>query len=103
MEDKLKEITGEIQDLEESKLKQGHKNTNMEMVVEVVGYFLEHFEFLLLGSPNRLKRAAYFGLVFTQAPTYQELVSRTPKLAPYVELIDTLSSNQYRDCERLLS
>lgn len=96
---KLKEVTIEIQDLEESKEKQEDKNVNMELVSEVVGYFLEHMEFLLLGSPNPLKRATYFGLVFTQTPTYQELVSGTPKLAPYIKLIDTLSSDQYRDCE----
>ena len=99
MEDKIKEITGEIRDLEDAKLKQGTKNTNMEMVAEVVGYFLEHFDYLLLGSPNRLKKATYFGLVFSQTPTYQELVSRTPKLAPYIKLIDELSSTSVRDCE----
>lgn len=81
MEDKLKEVTGEINNLKEAKAKQENKNTNMELIAEVVGYFLEHLEFLLLGSPNPLKRADYFSLIFTQTPTYQELVSGTPQLA----------------------
>ena len=99
MEDKLKEITSDINDLRQAQAKQDNKNINMEMISEVVGYFLEHHDFLLLGSPNRLKRASYFGLVFTQTPTYQELVSRTTKLAPYIKLIDELSNPLVRDCE----
>ena len=99
MEDKLKEITTEMNDLRQTQAKQNNKNVNMEMVSEVVGYFLEHLEFLLLGSPYPLKRASYFGLVFTQTPTYQELVSRTPKLAPYIKLINTLSDKLVLNCE----
>ncbi len=99
IEDKLKEVVAQIKDLEETKTKQVDKNTNMDMVAEVVGYFLEHLEFLLLGSPNPLKRAAYFGLLFTQTPTYQELVSRTARLAPYIKLINTLSDKLVLNCE----
>ena len=57
-------------------------------VIAVVGEFLENLEFLLLGSPNPLKRAAYFGVLFEQTPTYQDLISGTARLAPYFELID---------------
>lgn len=101
MEQKLKEVILEIKTLEEEKEKKTDNNLNLEELLEVVGYFLEHLEFLLLGSPNPLKRAAYFGLLFQEVPTYQELVSGTPKLAPYIELIQTLQSDQFRDCERL--
>ena len=56
-------------------------------------YFLEHLEELVLGSPNPLKRAAYFGLLFDQTPTYEELLFRTPKLAPYLALKPSLGTS----------
>ncbi len=51
-----------------------------------IEYFLEHIEELLLGSPDPLKRAAYFGILFTQAPTYNDLLFGTPQLEPCIEL-----------------
>ncbi len=99
IEKKLKAVTTEIKDLKEAREKKEDKNINMELVMEIVVNFLEHLEFLLLGSPNPLKRAAYFGLVFAETPTYQELVSGTPKLAPYIKLIQTLDNPQFRNGE----
>ena len=63
----------------------------MDIVLEVVGYFMEHLENLLLESPDPLRRADYFGLVFEERPTYNDLVYGTPKLAPYIELINILN------------
>ncbi len=88
MEDKLKEIDNEIKQLNKHKAKQEDTNINMEIILAVVGEYLENLEFLLLGSPNPLKRAAYFGVIFTQTPTYQDLLSGNVQLAPYFELID---------------
>lgn len=42
---------------------------------------------LLLGSANPLKKAAYIGLIFDTAPTYQELISGTVSSASYFKLI----------------
>ena len=61
---------------------------SMEIILAIVGDFLENLEFLLLSSPNPLKRAAYFGILFAETPTYDELLSRKVRLAPYFELID---------------
>ncbi len=88
MENKLKEVTKEIKDLSGSKAEQEDQNINMEIILAVVGEFLENLEFLLLGSPNPLKRAAYFGVIFQQTPTYQDLISGNVRLAPYFELIN---------------
>ena len=51
-----------------------------------VSYFLEHLEELLLDTKNSLKKAEYFGILFEETPTYQDLLSGTPKLAPYLAL-----------------
>lgn len=57
-----------------------------------IGYFLEHIEDLLLGSPDPLKRAAYFGILFKQAPTYNDLLFGTPQLEPCIELNEEFKS-----------
>ena len=88
MEDKLKEITKEITQLSKGKAEQEDINTSMEIVLAIVGEFLENLEFLLLESPNPLKRAAYFGVLFEETPTYTDLLSGNVRLAPYFELID---------------
>lgn len=90
MEVKIKEATLQIETLKGCKDKKTNEDVNMEIVMEVVGYFLEHLEFLLLKTPDRIRRVAYFGIIFEQPPTYEEIVFRTPKLAQYIELINTL-------------
>ena len=88
MEEDLIKLDSEIKQLEKSKSEKTNedKKINMEIVVANVTYFLEHLEELLIGSPNRLKRAEYFSLLFEQTPTYEELVSGTPKLMRYLGL-----------------
>jgi len=93
MEDKLKEIDNEIKKLSKYKTEQEDKNINMEIILAVVAEYLENLEFLLLGSPNPLKRAAYFGVLFTQTPTYDDLISGNVQLAPYFELINDAGSS----------
>lgn len=58
----------------------------MEAVMKRIGYFLEHLEELLIDMTNPRKRAAIFGFIFDEMPTYADLTSGTPKLAPYLAL-----------------
>ena len=69
------------------------KGINMTEVMEYVTYFLEHLEELLIDTANPLKRAAFFGLIFDEMPTYADLTSGTPKLAPYLALKRDLGGN----------
>jgi hypothetical protein len=66
----------------------------MEIILAIVGEFLENVEFLLLSRPNPLKRAAYFGVIFEETPTYDELISGNVRLAAYFELIDDGGSSK---------
>ena len=54
--------------------------------MESIKYYLEHIEELLLDRSKPLKGAEYFSLVFNTPPTYQDLVSGTPNLAPIFAL-----------------
>lgn len=87
MEEDLVKVESQMKELEQAKEQtEIKKPINMEVVMEKVGYFLEHLEELLLDSPNPLKRGAYFSLVFDKAPTYEELQFGTPQLAPCIGL-----------------
>ncbi len=86
MEEDLIRIEGEIKQLEKGKSKQESKAIDMGIVMDNIGYFLEHLEDLIIGSEKPLKRAEYFGLIFDKTPTYEELVSGTPQLAPFIAL-----------------
>ena len=44
----------------------------------------------MLGSPNPNKKAAYFGLIFRELPTYWEIETRTLQLVPYIKMIKDL-------------
>ena len=82
-------------ELEEEKIrrKKNQNTINMEAVMKRIGYFLEHLEELLIDTANPLKRAAFFGLIFDEMPTYADLTSGTPKLAPYLALKRDLGGN----------
>ncbi len=90
LEEQLESIGGQIATIIQSRQEKDQDAISMELVLEVVGNFLEHLENLLLGGTDTLKRAEYFGLLFDEVPTYQELKYGTPKLAPYIELISAL-------------
>ena len=86
----------EISKLKVENKKVPNKDFPMDIVMEVVSDYLEHLEFLLLGSPDPIKRASYFGVIFKEAPTYQDLISGTPKLADYIKLTQYLSDVKNR-------
>ncbi len=97
MEEDLVKVEQEIQQLEEQKTQKPEKLIDMELVMDNIKYFLEHLEELLLHQPKPLKRAEYFSLLFEQPPTYEELVSGTPKLAPIFALKDTIDRPNISD------
>jgi site-specific DNA recombinase len=93
MEKDLVKIDQEIDKLEKSTVGENtQKAINMEVIMEYIGYFLEHLEDLLIHSTNPLKRAEYFSLIFDQLPTYEELTLGTPKLAPFIGIKQPLST-----------
>ncbi|MCX6726964.1 MAG: hypothetical protein NTY75_04150, partial [Candidatus Shapirobacteria bacterium] len=86
IEEDLVKIDSEIKQLKTQNSIAISKDIDINTIMENVGYFLEHLEELLINTTNPLKKASYFGLIFEQTPTYQELLSGTPKLQPYLTL-----------------
>ncbi len=88
MEEDLEKIDDQIKELSKKTVQTNTEWIDIEAVKSTVKYFLEHLEDLLLEGLDPINRASYFGLVFEKAPTYEELVSGTPELAPFIALKD---------------
>lgn len=72
LEAEIAEVTSEHQTKDEQ------KPIDMEKMKAYVQYFLAHLEELLLHHSNPVLQAKYFGVIFNDAPTYDNIVSGTP-------------------------
>jgi hypothetical protein len=94
MEEELIKNEAEVADLEVQKEKMKvPKSTNIDRIVAYVSFFLEHLQYLLLQGVNPIARASYFGVLFDTLPTYENLISGTPKMAPALELNQVFIKN----------
>ncbi len=96
-------IEGQIKELTQKKDEKEGEVVNMEVIMDNIEYYLASLEELLLGSPNPLKRAAYFGVLFQAAPTYQELISGTAPLEPCIALNDVFLKDKGQMVSRLVT
>jgi len=62
--------------------------------MKYIEYFLEHLDDLLLQSEDPEVRAKYFGVLFNQAPTYEEIDSGTPDFAECIKLKDAYAMSE---------
>ena len=95
MEEDLSKIEKEVAQLNKQRTEKVVESINMEEVIDTVKYFLEHIEELLLEGSDTEKKAALFGLIFTDPPTYQELSSGTPQLEPFISLKDSFAGSHF--------
>jgi len=87
IEDEVSTMKHDITKLLEEKANQA-KGYDIKVVMAYVKYFLEHLDELLLKNEDPLLKASYFGVLFDKAPTYQQLISGTPRLAECIKLND---------------
>ncbi len=93
VEKELIDIEAEITKLESAKKKSlPTDQVDMEKVMEIIGFYLEHLDNLLLNQSKPLRSAEYFSLLFQVPPTYDDLVFGTPKLVPFIELKDGVAT-----------
>ncbi len=79
LEEDITKLEAEIAELtSERQTKEQQEPVDMEKMKAYVRYFLAHLEELLLGYGNPILQAKYFGVIFNEAPTYDEIVSGTP-------------------------
>ena len=94
VEEDLEKIENEKAQLQKQLHKKEQETIDIEEVTAIIKYFLEHLEFLLLDSQKPEKAASLFSLIFQLAPTYEELTSGTPQLAPFIALKDDLEVSE---------
>lgn len=79
MEEDILKLENEINDLLVERQKaEPQEATDMEKMKAYVRYFAEHLEELLFYHCNPVLQAKLFGVIFNDAPTYDEIVGGTP-------------------------
>lgn len=91
----------EIKQLEKAKNEKDMELINMEIVLDNVTYYMEHLEELLFGTPDPMRKAAFFGALFEEVPTYDELRFGTPKLEQCIALNQVFNQSQSQCVSRL--
>lgn len=86
MESDLERLELEVGKLQDQRNRKEKEEVDIQTLINYCLYFMEHLKELLLEGTNPLKDAAMFGLIFDTIPTYEDLVNRTPRLAPVFEL-----------------
>jgi site-specific DNA recombinase len=64
------------------------KEVGIKLKLKYAVYLMEHLEEVLIDRDNIVAQQQLFSLVFTELPTYDELVNGTPKLEPLFKLND---------------
>ena len=94
--EQLEEIDVKIKQLSLKKIElESKKPINIKAVIARVKYFVEHLDELVLQQIDPIKKAQFFGLLFDQVPTYEEIKGRTPqnmRLHPIFEAIKNPSA-----------
>ncbi len=69
----------QIDELEQAKQEKNIELINMEIVLDNITYYMEHLDELLLGTPDPLRKAAFFSVLFENTPSYDELLFYSSK------------------------
>ncbi len=96
IEDKINKAAKEIKELDKTRHTRKMEIINMEIVLDNVTYYMNHLDELLFGTPDPLRKAAFFSALFEEAPTYDELVFGTPKLEPCIALNEEYRKSHYQ-------
>ena len=78
MEEDLMKIEEQMEDpISEKERKNAEQPISFDVVKKYAKYFLQHIDQLLLQQIDPVKKADFFGVLFDQTPTYDEIASVT--------------------------
>jgi len=86
LEQELIKVDDEITGVKAQVAMDTQNKIDLDTMVNGLCQLLEHLPIMLSEQKDPNKKAAIFGLLFEEKPTYEELVNRTPKLASLFEL-----------------
>ncbi len=80
LERDVERLIKEIKDAREVRSSLEINEEDIEAFIKEVEYIMEHPSELLLDATNTTQQKAMFAFVFSELPTYDEILSGTPKL-----------------------
>lgn len=86
IENEIENIKRQIVQATVERSKNEDEEIDIQVLINSAKYWMEHFSELVLNTPDSLKKARLFGLIFEKLPTYKELENGTPKLRRLYEL-----------------
>ena len=93
-EEKITRIKADIAQATIERNQKEDEEVDIQTILNAAKYWMEHFHFLLLETRNPLHRAALFGKIFEELPTYEILKNGTPKLSSLFALNQTFNTGQ---------
>ena len=96
MEEDLMALEQQITKLDTEKEEKAAKEIlNMPEILKYVNYFMKHIKDLLIDHCNPVKRASYFGVIFDEVASYQEISNRSTHISqiPGVNELFKLATN----------
>lgn len=96
MEEDIAKLEAEIKDVELERAKcEPQTAIDIDKYKAYVTYYMEHLEELLLNHSSPIQKAKYFGLIFNEAPTYQDLVDGTPDCTKLTGVNEVFKSKKF--------
>ncbi len=81
MEEDIVKIEKQLVQMDEDQANKPAETVDIKLVLQYARYLVEHLGDILLHLKNPLRKAAFFGAIFNDMPTYEDLVGGTQKTA----------------------
>lgn len=82
MEEDIITAENQIKDIDEQLANKNENSVDIKLVLQYAHYLLKHLSELVLDLSNPLRKAAFFGIIFNQMPSYAEIDFETHKNSP---------------------
>lgn len=82
MEEDIVNAENQIKELDGQLANKAENTVDIELVLQYARYLVKHLSEILLDLCNPLRRAAFFGAIFNEMPTYADLVCETHEKSP---------------------
>ena len=97
IEEDLAEIENKIAVATQARDTNEDEDQNIDLLTTYAKYFMEHLEELLIVEDKPEQQKQLFSLAFEETPTFEEIVSGTPKLACVFELNEQYKTSNSLD------
>ena len=82
MEEDIVSAEKQIRELDNQLMNKRDNAVDIELVLQYARYLLKHLSDIMFGLRNPIRRAAFFGIMFNEMPSYADLDFETHKNSP---------------------